>query len=78
MLLLALSAGTSTKLYLLLYVPQKIFSLKWGHNHHRRRAAEFRPMLSGIFIVSHLLQHRTSVYQVSSEGPPHSFASYDT
>jgi hypothetical protein len=32
----------------------------------------------GIFIVSHLLWHRTSVFLVSSEGPPHSVTSYDT
>jgi hypothetical protein len=32
----------------------------------------------GIFIVPHLLWHGTSVFLVSSEGPPNSFASYDT
>jgi hypothetical protein len=32
----------------------------------------------GIFIVSHLLWHGTSVFLVSSEGPPHSVASCDT
>jgi hypothetical protein len=32
----------------------------------------------GIFIVPHLLWHGASVYPVSSEGPPHSVASYDT
>jgi hypothetical protein len=32
----------------------------------------------GIFIVSHLLWHGTSVFQVSTEGPPHSVTSYDT
>jgi hypothetical protein len=31
----------------------------------------------GIFIVLHLLWHGTSVLPVSSEGPPHSVASYD-
>jgi hypothetical protein len=31
-----------------------------------------------IFIVPHLLWHRTSVFSVSSEGPPHSVASYNT
>jgi hypothetical protein len=30
----------------------------------------------GIFIVPHLLWHGTSVFSVSSEGPPHSVASY--
>jgi hypothetical protein len=32
----------------------------------------------GIFIVPHLLWHGTSVFPVSSEGPPQSVASYDT
>jgi hypothetical protein len=32
----------------------------------------------GIFIVPHLLWHRASVFPFSSEGPPHSVASYDT
>jgi hypothetical protein len=32
----------------------------------------------GIFIVSHLLWHGASVFLVSSEGPSHSVASYDT
>jgi hypothetical protein len=32
----------------------------------------------GIFIVPHLLRHGTSVLPVSSEGPPHLVASYDT
>jgi hypothetical protein len=32
----------------------------------------------GIFIVPHLLWHGTSVFPVSSKGPPHSVASYDT
>jgi hypothetical protein len=31
-----------------------------------------------IFIVPHLLWHGASVFPVSSEGPPHSVASYDT
>jgi hypothetical protein len=31
-----------------------------------------------IFIVPHLLWHGTSVFPVSSEGPSHSVASYDT
>jgi hypothetical protein len=30
----------------------------------------------GIFIVPHLLRHGASVFPVSSEGPPHSVASY--
>jgi hypothetical protein len=32
----------------------------------------------GIFIVPHLLWHGTSVFPVSSEGPPQLVASYDT
>jgi hypothetical protein len=32
----------------------------------------------GIFIVPHLLLHGTSVFPVSSEGPPHLVTSYDT
>ena len=32
----------------------------------------------GIFIVSHLLWHGASVFPVSSEGPLHSVAFYDT
>jgi hypothetical protein len=32
----------------------------------------------GIFIMPHLLWHRTSVFPVSSEGPPHLVAFYDT
>jgi hypothetical protein len=32
----------------------------------------------GIFIVPHLLWHGTSDFPASSEGPPHSVASYDT
>jgi hypothetical protein len=32
----------------------------------------------GIFIVPHLLWHGASVFPVSSEGPPHSVASYNT
>jgi hypothetical protein len=33
---------------------------------------------AGIFIVPHLLLHGTSVFPVSSEGPPHLVAFYDT
>jgi hypothetical protein len=31
----------------------------------------------GIFIVQHMLWHEASVFPVSSEGPPHSVASYN-
>jgi hypothetical protein len=71
--------------YLGFYVPLKNFSLIWRRHHCRWRAAKFRPMLGaqafeqgGIFIVPHLLWHGASVVPVSSEGPPHSVASYDT
>jgi hypothetical protein len=60
-------------------------SLIWRPHHCRWRSAKFRPMLGaqglwagGIFIMPHLLWHRASVFQVSSEGSPHSVASYDT
>jgi hypothetical protein len=43
---------------------------------HARRPRAFEQ--GGIFIVPHLLWHGTSVFPVSSEGPPHSVASYDT
>jgi hypothetical protein len=49
------------------------------------RIKKIRPMLGvqsfeqeGVFIVPHLLRHGTSVFPVSSEGPPHSVAFYDT
>jgi hypothetical protein len=32
----------------------------------------------GVFIVTHLLWHRTSVFPVSSEEPTHSFACHNT
>jgi hypothetical protein len=32
----------------------------------------------GIFIVPHLLWHRASVFPVSSKGPPHLIASYNS
>jgi hypothetical protein len=39
-----------------------------------RRALEH----GGIFLVPHLLWHGASVFPVSSEGPPHPVAFYDT
>jgi hypothetical protein len=36
------------------------------------------PLSRGIFILPHLLWHQTLVFAVSSEGPSHSIASYDT
>jgi hypothetical protein len=57
----------------------------WRRQHCRWRAAKFRTCSvlrafeqGGIFIVSHLLWHGVSVFPVSSEGPPHSVASYNT
>jgi hypothetical protein len=71
--------------YLLFYVPLKNCSLIWRRHHYHWKAAEFRPTLGvqghwagGIFIVPLLLWHGTSVFPVSSEGPPHSVDSYDT
>jgi hypothetical protein len=63
----------------LFYVPLKKFSLIWRRHHCRWWAAKFRPMLGAgpFFIVPHLW-HGTSVFPVSSEGPPHFVASYDT
>jgi hypothetical protein len=64
--------------YLRFYAPLKNISLIWRRHHCRWRAAKIRPMLGaqglwagGIFIVPHLLWHGTSVFPVSSEGPPH-------
>jgi hypothetical protein len=71
--------------YLRFYVPLKNFSLIWKRHHCRWMAAKCRPMLGaqglsagGIFIVPHLMWHRTSVFLVSSEGPPHLVSSYNT
>jgi hypothetical protein len=71
---------------LVFYVPLKNISLVWRRHHYRWRASKFGPLLAvlksfeqrGIFIVPHLLCHWASVFPVSSEGPPHSVASYDT
>jgi hypothetical protein len=64
------------------YVPLKNFSLIWWRLHCRWRAANLGLCLTlrvfeqgGIFIVPHLLWHRTSNFPVSSEEPPHSVAS---
>jgi hypothetical protein len=64
-----------------LYVPLKKFSLIWRRHELQNlglcsalRAFE----QGGIFIAPRLLWHRASVSPVSSEGPSHSLASYDT
>jgi hypothetical protein len=47
--------------------------------HHKGLCSALRVFKRGdIFIVPHLLWHGTSVFLVSSEGPPYSVASYDT
>jgi hypothetical protein len=66
----------------------RILNLYGDVSHHCRwRAAKYRPTCisapsafeqGGIFIVSYLLWHGTSVFLVSCEGPPHSIDSYDT
>jgi hypothetical protein len=72
--------------YLRFYVPLKNISLIWRRHHERWRAAKFRPIWSalkafeqgGFFTMPHLLWHGTSVFSVSSDGPPLSVASYNT
>jgi hypothetical protein len=71
--------------YLGFYVPLKNISLIWRHHiageglHNLGLCSALRAFeQGGIFIVQHLLWHGTSVVPVSSEGPPHSVASYDT
>jgi hypothetical protein len=68
--------------YLLFYVPLKNISLIWRRHRYRWRAENLglcsalrASEQGGIFIVPHLLWHGTSVFPVSSEGPPHSVAS---
>jgi hypothetical protein len=58
---------------LLFYVPLKNFSLDLDLCSALRAFEQ-----GGIFIVPHLLWHGASVFLVSSKGPPHSVASYDT
>jgi hypothetical protein len=71
--------------FLRFYVPLKNFSLIGRRHHCRWRATKFSPMLGaqGLwagrdFYRAHLLWHGASVFPVSSEGPLHSVASYDT
>ena len=71
--------------YLRFYVPLKNISLIWRRHHCRWRAANLGLCSAlrafeqgGIFIVPHLLWHGASVFPVSSEGPPHLVAFYDT
>jgi hypothetical protein len=71
--------------YLLLYVRSRIFHL-YGEVTIAGEGLQNLGLCSallafergGVFIVPHLLQHGTSVFPVSSEGPPHSVAFYDT
>ena len=72
--------------YLLFYVPLKNISLIYGDVTITGEGLQNLGLCSalkafeqgGIFIVPHLLWHGASVFPVSSEGPPHSVASYDT
>jgi hypothetical protein len=71
--------------YLLFYVSLKNFSHIQRRHHCRWRATNLGLCSAlrafeqeGIFIVSHLLWHRTSFFPVSSEGSPHSVAFNDT
>jgi hypothetical protein len=68
--------------YLLFYVPLKNISLIWRRltiASERLQNLGLRAYeQGGIFIVPFLLWHGTSVFLVSSEGPPHLVASYDT
>jgi hypothetical protein len=71
---------------LLFYVPLKNISLKYGDAIITGEGLQNLGLCSalkafeqgGIFIVPHLLRHRASIFLVSSEGQPHSVASYDT
>jgi hypothetical protein len=72
-------------LFMVLRPAHFFFIIIWRRHHCRWRDAKFSPMLGAqglcagrVFIVPHLLWHGTSIFPVSSEGPPHSVASYDT
>jgi hypothetical protein len=70
--------------YLRFYVPLKNFSLRdvtiagEGLQNLGLCSALRALEQGGIFIVRHLQWHGTSVFPVSSEGPPHLVAFYDT
>jgi hypothetical protein len=72
--------------YLRFYVPLKNISPIWRRHHIASERLQNLGLCSalrafeqgGIFIVSHLLWHGASGFPVSSEGPPHSVASYNT
>jgi hypothetical protein len=72
--------------YLLFYVPLKNISLVYGDVTITGEGLQNLGLCSalrafeqdGIFIMPHLLWHRVSVFLVSSEGLPHSIASYGT
>jgi hypothetical protein len=64
-----------------------IFQLHiWRRHHYTGKGLQHFGLCSalrafeqgGVFIVPHLLWHRTSVFPVSSEGPLYPVASYDT
>jgi hypothetical protein len=71
---------------LLFYVPLKIFFHLYGDvtivgeglQKFGLYSALWAFEQGGIFIVQQLLWHETSVFQVSSEEPPHLIVSYDT
>jgi hypothetical protein len=72
--------------HLMFYVPLKNISLKYGDVTITGEGLQNLGLCSalrafeqgGIFIVPHLMRHGASVFHVSSEGPPHSIASYNS
>ena len=71
--------------YLQFYVLLKNISLIWRRHHNTGEGLQNLSLYSalrafkqgGVFIVPHLW-HGTSVFPVSSEGPPHLVAFYNT
>jgi hypothetical protein len=67
--------------YLLFYFPLKNLSLIWRRHHYRWRTVKCMPMFGARSLWAgrdHYRATPTSVFPVSSEGLPHSVASYDT
>jgi hypothetical protein len=71
--------------YLRCYVPIKNISLIWRHHHCRWKPPKFRPMLGaqGLWVGMDLYRATPAVtrdlgFSISSKGPPHSVASFDT
>jgi hypothetical protein len=71
--------------YLVFYFPLKNISLIWRRHHYRWRAEKFRPMLGaqGLWAGRNLYRATPAVtwdlaFPVTSEGPPHLVAFYDT